>query len=56
MRAESWQNRLQLVAVILPRVARHIAGTEVHAAVIGRHGQHAASWSKLRQTLRKPAL
>ncbi len=56
VRAESGQNRLQAVAVILPRVARQIAGAGVHAALVGRYNEHAASLSKLRKTLRKQTL
>src|SRR5882724_8561413 len=56
MGAKSGQNRLQPVAVIHPRVARQVAGAGVHAALVGRYNEHAASLSKLHQTFHKQAV
>src|SRR6266403_5323297 len=56
MRAKSRQNRLQPVAVILPRVARQVARAGMYTALIGRYNEHAISLSQLRQTAHKQIL
>jgi hypothetical protein len=53
MRAEGRQNRLELVAEILPRVARQVAGAGMHAALIWWHDENPAPFSKLRKTFHK---
>jgi len=50
MRAEGRQNRLELVAEILPRVARQVAGAGMHAALIRWHDENPVAFSKLRKT------
>ena len=45
------QHRLQLVAVVLPRVTRQVAGPRVLAALIGRHSQHVLARAQLAQAL-----
>ena len=50
MRAESRQNRLESVAVILPRVAREVTGTRMHAALIRWHDENPVALSELRKT------
>src|SRR6266404_1676564 len=56
MRAKSGQNRLQPVAVMLPRVARQVARAGMYTALIGRYNEHAISLSQLRQTAHKQIL
>src|SRR5207245_3095359 len=56
MRAKSRQNRLQPVAVMLPRVARQVARAGMYTAFIGRYNEHAISLSQLRQTVHKQIL
>src|SRR5258708_33495642 len=53
MRAKSRQNRLQPVAIILPRVARQVARAGMYTAFIGRYNEHAISLPQLRQTAYK---
>src|SRR5258708_13913985 len=50
MRAKSGQNRLQPVAVMLPRVARQVARAGMYTALIGWYNEHAISLPQLRQT------
>ena len=50
MRTEGRQNRLKLVAVILPGVARQVAGARMHAALIRWHDENSVAFSKLRKT------
>src|ERR1700745_3547655 len=56
MCAKSGQNRLQPVAVILPRVARQVARAGMYAALIGRYSEYAISWPQLGKTLCKKIL
>src|SRR6266404_5161818 len=56
MRAKSRQNPLQPFAVILPRVARQVAGAGMYTALIGRYNEHAISLPQLRQTADKQIL
>jgi hypothetical protein len=51
MRAESGENRLQPVAIKLPRVARQIAGALVHATVVGWYDEYTISSSEFRKAL-----
>ena len=50
MRAEGRQDGLELVAEILPGVARQVAGARMHAALIWWHDENPAAFSKLRKT------
>ena len=56
MRTQSRQNRLKAVAKIFPRVARQIARAGMHAALVGRHNQHALPLPKLRKTFHKQSM
>src|ERR1700674_2092191 len=53
MRAKSRQNRLQPIAVILPRVARQVAGAGMNPALIWRYDDYAAPLSKFGKTLQQ---
>src|SRR5260370_535555 len=56
MGAKSRENRLQPVAVILPRVMRQVARAGMYTALIGRYNKHAISSPHLRQTAHKQIL
>ena len=51
MRSQRGQNRLQPVAIVLPRNARQLTRARMQPALVGRHRNHAASLPKLRQAL-----
>src|ERR1700692_4050636 len=56
MGAQSRQYCLHPVAIILPRVARQIAGAGMYAALIGWHNEHAISLPQFGKILRKQLL
>ena len=51
--AQRGKNRFEPVAVILPRIARQLAGAGVLAGFIGRYGKHAISLAELGHAFRK---
>ena len=50
MRAEGRQDRLEPVAVILPGIARQVAGARMYAALIRWHHENPVAFSQLRKT------
>ena len=50
---ERGQHRFETVAVVLPRIARQLAGAGMQAALVGRNNEHAVPLSQLRQAFRK---
>ena len=53
MGAESGKNGLKAVAIVLPCIARQLAGARVLAALVGRHGEHAIALAQLGKALRE---
>jgi hypothetical protein len=54
--AKSGQDCSYRVTIMLPCVARQVAGTRVYAAVIRRDDEHAIAWPELRQATLKQIL
>jgi hypothetical protein len=53
MRSKGGKNRLQAVAIVLPRKTRQIAGAGVYTALVGRHGNHAVPLAEPGQAFRE---
>ena len=51
--AERGQNRLETIAVVLPRITRQLTGAGMQAALVRGHGEHAVPLAEFRQAFRE---